>query len=65
MTSILLGGRIREIGVRLLGPIPDWLANRFHTSKEPLLSFAIDWIALAVLVGMAVWLYRRKVFIRI
>ena len=65
MTSMLLGGRIREIVLRLLGPVPDWLAGRLHTAREPWLAFTVDWLVLGLFVGLAVWLYRRRIFIRI
>lgn len=65
MTSILLAGRFRDIVIRLLGPAPDWLAGRFHTTKEPWLAFTADWLVLATLVGMAVWMYRRRILIKI
>ena len=65
MTSILLAGRFRDIVIRLLGPAPDWLASRFHTTKEPWLAFTADWLVLATLVGMAVWMHRRRILIKI
>ena len=65
MTSILLAGRFRDIIIRLLGPAPDWLAGRFHTTREPWLAFTADWLVLATLVGMAVWMYRRRILIKI
>lgn len=65
MTSILLAGRFRDIMIRLLGPLPDWLADRFHTAKEPWLPFTADWLVLALLVGLAVWMHRRRILIKI
>ena len=65
MTAQLFGGKIREIVGRLLGPIPAWVADWLKFPKEPWQSFAIDWIVLALLVGMAYWLYRRRVLIKI
>ena len=65
MANMLFGGKLREIVGRLLGPIPDWISTRLSGPKEPWLSFAIDWIVLSIFVGIAVWLYRRKVLIKI
>lgn len=65
MTSILLGGRIRDMVIHWLGPLPDWFARRWHIPREPWLSFAVDWIVLAILVGIAVWMHRRKILIKI
>ena len=65
MTSMLMGGRFREIVTRLLGPFPDWLASHLHGSKDPWLAFGVDWIVLGIMVAMAVWLYRRRIFIKI
>jgi predicted acyltransferase len=65
MTSILLAGRFRDIVIRLLGPVPDWVAGRFHTAKEPWLALTADWLVLAILVGTAVWMHRRRILIKI
>jgi predicted acyltransferase len=65
ITSMMMGGRFREIVARLLGPLPDWLAGRLHGTKEPWLAFSVDWIVLGIMVGMAGWLYRRRIFIKI
>jgi heparan-alpha-glucosaminide N-acetyltransferase len=65
MANILLGGRIRDIIIRLLGPLPEWAATKYDFPKEPWTNFAADWLVLGVIVYVAVWLYRRKVFIKI
>jgi predicted acyltransferase len=65
MTSILFAGRLHDIVIRLLGPLPEWLARRFHTAREPWLGFTADWLVLAILVGMAVWMHRRRILIKI
>lgn len=65
MISVMLAGRFRDIMIRLLGPLPDWLAARFHAAREPWLGFTADWLVLALLVGMAVWMHRRRILIKI
>jgi predicted acyltransferase len=65
MISVMLAGRLRDIVIRLLGPLPEWLAGRFHTAREPWLGFTADWLVLALLVGLAVWMHRRRILIKI
>ena len=68
--NIMFGGHLR----RLVNTYTSWVANQFYpsdvTNPPPAavgywVNFANAWGALLVLVFLAYWLYRRKIFIRL
>ena len=64
VVSILFSGQIRTILERLVGAGSAWALAK---AGQPMAwtMFAVDWLALGVLVAAAWWLYRRKIFFKL
>ena len=68
LVNIMFGGHLRK----LVGTYTTWAATKIQgwndltqAQIEPWIRFANAWGALLILIAVAYWLYRRKIFIRV